>query len=223
MEAAAAAEEWAEGRSGLGILSIREADELAQAHWVEHTRAGQPRCTPADRALSRFRGFHRRIVMSDKQQTSQVPDNPGVRVPPPILLIVVVLVGYGLQQAWALELPNGSGWSVAARALIGVGVAILTVGWVQFYRAKTNIQPHKPASNLMQSGLYGFSRNPIYVSGLLLQLGIALLMNNLWIVLFVPVSKFVFDRYIIAREEAYLERAFGEVYVDYKRTVRRWL
>ncbi len=40
MEAAAAAEEWAEGRSGLGILSIREADELAQAHWVEHTRAG---------------------------------------------------------------------------------------------------------------------------------------------------------------------------------------
>ncbi len=60
--------------------------------------------------------------MSDKQQTSQVPDNPGVRVPPPILLIVVVLVGYGLQQAWALELPNWSGWSVAARALIGVGV-----------------------------------------------------------------------------------------------------
>ncbi len=44
-----------------------------------------------------------------------------------------------------------------------------------------------------------------------------------WIVLLVPVSKFVFDRYIIAREEAYLERAFGEVYLDYKRTVRRWL
>ncbi len=161
--------------------------------------------------------------MSDEQQTSQVPDNPGVRVPPPILLIVAILAGYGLQQAWALELPNWSGWSAAARALIGVGVATLIIGWVQFYRAKTNIQPHKPASNLMQSGLYRFSRNPIYVSGLLLQLGIALLMNNLWIVLFVPVSKFVFDRYIIAREEAYLERAFGEVYVDYKRTVRRWL
>ena len=61
------------------------------------------------------------------------------------------------------------------------------------------------------------------MAGLFLQLGIALLMNNLWIVLLVPVSKFVFDRYIIAREEAYLERAFGEVYLDYKRSVRRWL
>ena len=56
-----------------------------------------------------------------------------------------------------------------------------------------------------------------------MQLGVGLLMDNLWIVLFVPATKLVFDRYVIAREEAYLERTFGEVYVDYKRTVRRWL
>ena len=161
--------------------------------------------------------------MSDEQQTSRAPDHPGVRVPPPVLLIVVILVGYGLQRAWALELPSWSGWSAAGWGLISVGVAILTTGWVQFYRAKTNILHHKPSSNVIQSGLYRFSRNPIYVSGLLLQLGIAPLMNNLWIVLLVLVSKFVFDRYVIAREEAYLERAFGDVYVDYKRTVRRWL
>ncbi len=161
--------------------------------------------------------------MTDEQQTGQALDNAGVRVPPPILLIVAILAGYGLQEVWALELTNWSGRYVAAWALIGVGVIILIAGWLQFYRDKTNIQPHKPSSNLIQSGLYRFSRNPIYVSGLLLQLGIGLLMNNLWIVLLVPVSKFVFDRYIIAREEAYLERAFGEVYLDYKRTVRRWL
>ena len=161
--------------------------------------------------------------MSDGRETSPVPDNPGVRVPPPILLIVVVLVGYGLQQAWALELPSGSGWSGAGWVLIGVGVAILIAGWVQFYRAKTNILHHRPSSNVIQSGLYRFSRNPIYVSGLLLQLGIAPLMNNLWIVLLVPVSKIVLDRYVIEREEAYLERAFGEVYLDYRRSVRRWL
>jgi protein-S-isoprenylcysteine O-methyltransferase Ste14 len=161
--------------------------------------------------------------MSDAQQTSHAPDNAGVRVPPPILLIAVILLGYGLQRVWALELPGWAGWPVAAGTLIAVGVAILIAGWVHFYRARTNIQPHRPSSNLIRSGLYRFSRNPIYVSGLLLQLGIALLMNNLWIVLLVPVSKFVFDRYVIAREEAYLERAFGEVYVDYKRTVRRWV
>ncbi len=161
--------------------------------------------------------------MTDEQQSGQALDNAGVRVPPPILLIVAILAGYCLQQLWALELTNWSGWYVAAWALIGVGVIILVASWVQFLRAKTNIRPDKPSSNLIQSGLYRFSRNPLYVSGLLLQLGIALLMNNLWIVLLVPVSKVVFDRYVIAREEAYLERAFGEVYVAYKRTVRRWL
>jgi len=161
--------------------------------------------------------------MSDEQPTNQEPDNPGVRVPPPILLIGVVLVGHGLQQVWALELPNWSGWSVAAWAILSGGAAILIAGWNHFYRAKTNILHHRPSSSLIQSGLYSVSRNPIYVSGLLLQLGIALLMNNGWIVLLVPVSKLVFDRYVIAREEAYLERAYGEVYLDYTRTVRRWL
>ena len=161
--------------------------------------------------------------MSDEPQTRPVPDNPGVRVPPPVMLIAVILAGYGLQQAWALELPNWSGWSAAARALIGGGVAILITGWVQFFRSKTNVLHHKPASSLIQGGLYRFSRNPIYVSGLLFQLGIALLMNNLWLVLLVPVSQFVFVRYVIAREEAYLERAFGELYLNYKRSVRRWL
>ncbi len=161
--------------------------------------------------------------MTDELQTSQAPDNPGTRVPPPILLIVVVLAGYCLQQLWALELSNGSGWYLAAWAPIGAGVIILVSGWVQFFRARTNVLHHRPASNLIQSGLYRFSRNPIYVSGLLLQLGIALLMNNLWIVLLITMSKVVFDRYVIAGEEAYLERAFGEAYVDYKRTVRRWL
>lgn len=161
--------------------------------------------------------------MIDEELGGQALDNPGTRVPPPILLIVVMLVGYGLQQLWALELTNGSEWYVAAWGPIGVGVVILVVGWVHFFRERTNVLHHRPASKLIRSGLYRFSRNPIYVSGLSLQLGIALLMNNLWIILLIPVSKVVFDRYVIAREEAYLERAFGEAYVDYKRSVRRWL
>ena len=162
--------------------------------------------------------------MSDEQRTLQGADNPGVTIPPPIPWLGLILIGYGLQQVWVLELPNWSGWAVAGRLVIGVGIAIIVTGWVQFYRAKTNIQPNKPSSHLIQKGLYRFSRNPIYVSGLLLHLGIGLLTNNLWIVLLVPVSKFLlFDRYIIAREEAYLERAYGEAYLDFKRSVRRWL
>ncbi len=161
--------------------------------------------------------------MTDEPQTSQALDNPGTRVPPPILLIVVMLAGYCLQQLWALELTNWSRWTLTAWVPIGAGVIILVFCWVQFFRAKTSVLHHRPANQLLQSGLYRFSRNPIYVSGLLLQLGIALMMNNLWIVLLIPLSKVVFDSYVIAGEEAYLERAFGDAYVDYKRSVRRWL
>ena len=161
--------------------------------------------------------------MSDEQLPDQSTDNAGVRVPPPIVLLVLILAGYGLGLLWPLEVPTWAGWNAAGWAVIGVAVIILVIGWVHFFQAKTNIRPDKPSSNLIDSGLYRFSRNPIYVSGLLLQLGIALLMNNWWIILLLPVSKIVFDRYIIAREEAYLERVFGETYLDYKRIVRRWL
>ena len=161
--------------------------------------------------------------MSDEPQTSQSLDNPGTKLPPPILLIVMVLAGYCLQQLWALELTSGPRWPLAAWVPIGSGVFILVSGWVQFFRAETSVLHHRPANHLIQSGLYRFSRNPIYVSALLLQLGIALMMNNLWIILLIPVSKVIFDRYVIAGEEAYLERAFGDSYLDYKRSVRRWL
>ncbi len=56
--------------------------------------------------------------MSDEQPTYTEPDNPGVRVPPPILFLAVVLVGSGLPLVWAMELPNWSGWSLAQWALL---------------------------------------------------------------------------------------------------------
>jgi protein-S-isoprenylcysteine O-methyltransferase Ste14 len=57
----------------------------------------------------------------------------------------------------------------------------------------------------------------------LLSAGVALVFNALWPLLFVPLAVVVTGRYTIAREERYLERAFGEAYRDYKRRVRRWL
>ena len=161
--------------------------------------------------------------MTAQQEISQAPDRPATRVSPPALLALAILVGYGLQQLWVLGPQNWSGGSAAGWGVIGAGVAILVTSWVQFYRAQTNVLHHRPASQLIRSGLFRFSRNPIYVAALLLQLGIGLLNGNLWIVLLIPVTKLALERYVIAPEEAYLERAFGEVYADYRRSVRRWL
>lgn len=153
----------------------------------------------------------------------QAPDRPGTLVPPPLPLVAAIAVGHGLQQLRALELTSSAALSVGAWAVIGAAVTVLVTAWVQFFRARTSVLHNQPSSHVIRGGIYRFSRNPIYVSALLLQLGIALLMNNLWIVLLVPVTKLVLDRYVIAREEAYLERAFGDVYVSYKRDVQRWL
>ncbi|MFI5210728.1 MAG: methyltransferase family protein, partial [Gemmatimonadales bacterium] len=68
-----------------------------------------------------------------------------------------------------------------------------------------------------------FSRNPMYVGMTLLYLGIALWANSLWPLLLLPAVLVVMRRGVIAREEAYLERRFGDEYRSYRARVRRWL
>jgi protein-S-isoprenylcysteine O-methyltransferase Ste14 len=92
-----------------------------------------------------------------------------------------------------------------------------------FKRSETSPKPHKPTRAIVTSGPFRYTRNPIYVSFTLVQLGVALWAASGWILLLLlPVL--VTIRYgVIAREEDYLERKFGDEYVSYRRSVRRWL
>ncbi|URK89329.1 isoprenylcysteine carboxylmethyltransferase family protein (plasmid) [Rhizobium sp. RCAM05350] len=76
---------------------------------------------------------------------------------------------------------------------------------------------------MVEEGPYGFTRNPIYIGMFLGLIGLAVAFDSLWlIVLLVPF--YLVIRYgVVAREEAYLERKFGDVYLAYKARVRRWL
>ena len=76
---------------------------------------------------------------------------------------------------------------------------------------------------LITSGPYRYTRNPLYIALTLAQVSVALWYNNLWILLLVVPSLIVITRYAIAREERYLEKLFGQQYLDYKQRVRRWL
>ena len=76
---------------------------------------------------------------------------------------------------------------------------------------------------LVTTGIHGWSRNPIYVGMLLIYAGIGVAARSPWILILV-LPLFVILRYgVVAREEAYLERRFGDSYRDYKARVRRWL
>ncbi|HEU5197610.1 MAG TPA: isoprenylcysteine carboxylmethyltransferase family protein, partial [Methylomirabilota bacterium] len=113
-------------------------------------------------------------------------------------------------------------WALAG-SLIVIGLALAAAGIRNFVRAATPVPTNQPARALVTSGIHGRSRNPIYLGLFLVYGGIGVAARSPWaLVLTLPLAITV--RYgVVAREESYLERRFGEVYRDYKARVRRWL
>ena len=151
------------------------------------------------------------------------PDNPGVIAFPPALYAGTLLVGLILSFIFPTAfLPR-------AAALISGIITIICAGLLAFSafrtmnRAQTGINPSLPTTTIVSDGVFGFSRNPIYLSLTLLYVGIALIFNAFWaVVLLIPLL-IVVQNGIIKREEDYLERKFGAEYLSYKVRVRRWL
>jgi protein-S-isoprenylcysteine O-methyltransferase Ste14 len=150
-------------------------------------------------------------------------DHPGVRFPPPALYVLAVLGGYLMNRRSPLPIGGGVTVRVAAWALT-LAWALLTVSSVgSFRRVHTSIVPVRPATSLVISGPYRFTRNPMYVGLAMLTVALSLFMNSWWpILLLIPVLVMV-RQFVIAPEERYLERRFGADYVIYTQRVRRWL
>ncbi len=150
-------------------------------------------------------------------------EGPGLAIHPPLVYLLALLPGIGLNFLWPIPLLPG-GWGMAAGILaIALGTAIVPPVVLRFRRAGTAFDPHKPASVLITDGPYRFSRNPGYVALTLWHLGVGLVLNNAWILLLVVVPVFIMDRWAILREERHLEEKFGQEYIQYKARVHRWL
>jgi len=112
--------------------------------------------------------------------------------------------------------------------LIGLVPLVLGVGVVlaadqQFKRAGTTVKPFQPSTALVTTGVYGLTRNPMYLSMVLMLIAFALFMNHVGPVLLIPVFIYVIQGRFILAEEQMLEKAFGESYRVYKGSVRRWI
>ena len=163
----------------------------------------------------------------DKDPTNtDLPEDtsgPRVFVPPPLFPVVFILLGVLLERLWPLAIPEGPLVYWLGRGLALAGLAVVISVGIRFRRAATDIRPNKPTSTIVTDGVFGFSRNPIYVSFLVLQLAVALILNSYWIMITVPLTVAGLNFYVISREEKYLSRKFGQEYHDYKARVRRWL
>jgi protein-S-isoprenylcysteine O-methyltransferase Ste14 len=152
-------------------------------------------------------------------------DAAAVRIPPPIVFVSAIVAGVLLQ--WLLvplriELSSGLRAGVAIAAIVG-GFAIGGSAFGIFRRIGQDPAPWTPTPEVVTTGIYRVTLNPMYVGMSLVQFGAGIALANGWVLLLIPVSMLIVQRTAIRHEEAYLERKFGEGYLVYKRSVRRWL
>lgn len=150
-------------------------------------------------------------------------DNPGVIAPPPLIFLSGLILGGILAYFYPFPMMFGALAVLLGNLLFLSGIGIIAVAFAQMRRAKTNIEPWKPTTSVIDSGVYGFSRNPIYMAMILIYLGISCFFNSIWFLPFLPLCVLAIHYGVILREEKYLEGKFGEEYLDYKKRVRRWI
>ena len=146
-----------------------------------------------------------------------------LKVPPPV--VAVVMAGFSwLASRTSLDfvLPHRNPIVLAA---VGAGVCVAILGVASFWRAKTTLNPLKPekSSALVKSGIYRYTRNPMYLGLLLVLVGWATFLTNPLAFVFLPVFVLYMNRFQIVPEERVLAAMFGQEFMAYVSKVRRWL
>ncbi len=147
-----------------------------------------------------------------------------VRIPPPLVYVASILVGAALAYAAALPVPSPRSLSIAVGvAVVLGGVWLIAEAFKLFRRTGQDPAPWKPTPELVLSGAYRFTRNPMYLGLACIQVGLGLALNNLWICLLAALSLLVVHFLAVVPEEKYLSEKFGDSYRAYVIKVRRYL
>jgi protein-S-isoprenylcysteine O-methyltransferase Ste14 len=151
-------------------------------------------------------------------------DTAQVIIRPPLAWGLAVIAGFALN--WLVPLPFLRA-DLPARWL-GIVVFVLAlalVAWaiVTITKAGSNVPTNRPTTNIVEGGPYRLARNPIYLGMFLGLIGLAIASDNFWLLMMLVPFALVIRYGVVAREEAYLERKFGDVYRSYCSRVRRWL
>jgi protein-S-isoprenylcysteine O-methyltransferase Ste14 len=150
-------------------------------------------------------------------------DIAGVIAPPPLIYFAFLVSGLLVNFFWQVTiLPAMLNWIIGV-PLVVIGFVLGGTAVALMLRCGTSPDPNEPTKCLVVDGPFRFARNPIYLSFALIYLGITASMNALAAFMLLPFALVVIDRGVIAREERYLERKFGEEYTSYRRRVRRWI
>ncbi|MDP3663312.1 MAG: isoprenylcysteine carboxylmethyltransferase family protein [Nitrosomonas sp.] len=148
-----------------------------------------------------------------------------LKIPPVALVALFALAIWFVARMspWAgVQIP-GSEW--VALMLLITGFALIIAGAVVFISAKTTVNPMTPrlATSIVSSGIYKLSRNPMYVGLFIMLAAWVIFLGNILSALLLPLFILCINRFQIIPEENALLEKFGDGYVDYLKSVRRWL
>ena len=171
--------------------------------------------------------YQRRMPITPEDPGSAPVPTPDVAnlgvARPPLILLGSILTGVMLDVVFplpflppALSMPFGM-------AIIVVAVVLFSSSLRQLRAAGTPVRGDQPTTVIVRTGPYRVSRNPIYLAFSVLQLGMALWVNSLWVLATLGPAVLLLSCVVIPREEQYLERTFGAAYLEYKAGVRRWV
>lgn len=161
-------------------------------------------------------------MKSSIEHTKQ--DHAEILLFPPLVGLALIIAGIFLQLFVPLRITSATTIiRIAGIIVLTCGIGLQGFCMYALKRAKTTPLFQKPTTNILQSGPYARSRNPIYISVFLQFSGLAFLVNTWWLILILPIL-YVYLRYgVIAYEEQYLKQKFGDEYRAYKSKVSRWL
>src|SRR5215475_9212917 len=169
------------------------------------------------------------VRMGSKQLKATDPNTGGIPnvanrgwVRPPLVYTSSIMAGALLTWLWPL--------AVALPAAVPIGGTMVFASTLLFLfsvralrAAGTPVPGNQPTTNIVRTGPYRFSRNPIYLSFFVAQLGIALWISSIWMVATLIPAAAVVSCVVVPREERYLESRFGQQYWSYRDSARRWL
>jgi protein-S-isoprenylcysteine O-methyltransferase Ste14 len=151
---------------------------------------------------------------------TDIKKRPATLLPPPLAYIAVLWAAWELNKIWPLPFIRlaSVGW-----VLVALGGALMLWAVFTMFSRRTTINPYSSVAQLVQSGPFRFSRNPIYLGDSILYFGVMLIWGMLWPLILYPFVWAAIRFGVIRNEEAHLSAKFGDAYLQYCQRVRRWI
>ena len=146
-----------------------------------------------------------------------------LKIPPPILVIILITsIYFSSDKLDLIFIPHRTLFSIL---ILFIGILVIINPVVKFIKSKTTVNPveFKNVEKLVTSGIYKYSRNPMYLGMIMIIISTTVYYLNFYSLLTPFIFFFWINRFQIKREEVFLEEKFGQEYLSYKTKTRRWI